>query len=161
MRRSSWVQFVRIDGKFTAVLYVVKISRDWVIDRSFTPVAQYATPSYSASSARHGFESQFERFFYLEALVFLKTCSSLVPQVFRRSGVGQRTAVCGKDAPNIPPFRAVGRYFKDYPELGVIDRPFTPIAHSSRQCLHNYSVCHLTLLCSAYSNNVIPSIYDV
>ena len=71
----------------TCYPYVKRITRGWVIDRSFTPIAQKVTPSHLASSAGHGFEPHFERFFYRNACACTpKKHISLVPQVMKRSG---------------------------------------------------------------------------
>ena len=52
---------------------------------------------------------------------------SLVPQVLKMTRVGQRTAVDGTDAPNIPPLRERGERVMKVTLGWVIDRSFTPI----------------------------------
>ena len=86
-----------------------RLTLGWVIDRCFTAIAQWVTPSHLASLAGHEFESRFERVFHgTLAQTSLKASLPGSPGIEAKR-FGPRTAVYGTvTSQNIPPFRAGG-----------------------------------------------------
>ena len=111
---------------------VIRLTLGWIIDRSFTPVAQQVAPSHLASTTGHEFESHFEHAFSKNCLRvrLIINMSPWVPRIWIEVCVGTYDRIrrpVNRYVPKIPPFQGGENVIRL--TLGwVIDRSFTPVA---------------------------------